>query len=157
MKGYGRVSLASVAAVLVPACSSGSNHEAPRASTASTGPTATTDPTTKFTDPDIESFPFDPGGDHVPLGTTIVYPTDPPVSGPHYEEFVAEGGFYTYTVPPPYLVHSLEHGGVVIYYNDQVTPDQLNHLRDLANQHLGRYAQVVVVPRSDATYPIILT
>jgi Protein of unknown function (DUF3105) len=151
VKDFGRVAVALMAVVLVPACSSGSNHEAPRASSESTGPAVST------TDQDIESFPFDPGGDHVPLGTPIVYPTDPPVSGPHYEEFVAEGGFYTYTVPPPYLVHSLEHGGVVIYYNDQVTPDQLSHLRDLANQHLGRYAQVVVVPRSDATYPIILT
>jgi len=165
MRGLERVVVALMAVVMIPACSSGSNHQAPMVSSASPSPApgpgdppfGPSDAAIKATDPDIVSFPFDPGGNHLEAGTPITYPTDPPVSGPHYEEFVAEGGFYTYVVPPPYLVHSMEHGGVVIYYSPQVTPDQLNHLRDLAAQNPGRYHQVVVVPRNDPTYPIILT
>ena len=160
-----RMLAALLAAALLPACGGGPKGGAPQGSTTSSDPAMGTlsstfgpsDAEIQATDPEIVSFPFDPGGVHLESGTPITYPTDPPVSGPHYEEFVAEGGFYTYAVPPAYLVHSMEHGGVVIYYSPAVTPDQLSHLQALAAQNPGRYHQVVVVPRNDPTYPIILT
>ena len=142
MQGWsGRIVMLVLAAAVLPACGDGSKGSSPQS--------------LKPTDPDIESFPSE-GQEHVPVGTVIVYQTDPPTSGPHYKEFVAEGGFFSREIDAPWLVHSMEHGGVIIYYNRDVTPEQKDHLKSLADQHPGRYSQVVAVPRSDA-FPIILT
>ena len=133
------------AAAMIPACGGGPQES------------ASSSQALKPVDPDIETFPDEGAGVHVPVGTNIVYPTDPPTCGPHYKEFVAEGGFYASEIPAPYLVHSLEHGGIVIYYSPAVTQEQRDHLKSLTDQHPGRYSQIVAVPRDDATYPIILT
>jgi len=57
---------------------------------------------------------------HVPLDSDPgVYNSDPPTSGPHYAE-EARAGFYDeniYTYPAGYLVHNLEHGYVIFWYN----------------------------------------
>jgi hypothetical protein len=135
--------MAAVAAALIlPACGGGPSGQ--KTQTPAPG------------DPDIETFPSE-GSTHVPVGTVIVYQTDPPTSGSHYEEFVVDGGFFDRELPAPYLVHSMEHGGVIIYYSPAVTDDQKNQLMQLAQDHPGRYSQIVCVPRNDATYPIILT
>ncbi len=47
------------------------------------------------------------------------YNSDPPTSGPHYPQ-EAEAGFYdtnNYAFPAGYLVHNLEHGYVIFWYN----------------------------------------
>ena len=47
------------------------------------------------------------------------YNSNPPTSGPHYPE-EARVGFYDtniYTFPAGYLVHNLEHGYVIFWYN----------------------------------------
>ncbi|MGZ9221503.1 MAG: DUF3105 domain-containing protein [Anaerolineales bacterium] len=47
------------------------------------------------------------------------YNSDPPTSGPHYAE-EARAGFYdnnNYKFPAGYLVHNLEHGYVIFWYN----------------------------------------
>lgn len=130
----------------IPACGSGGG------SSPATAPTSAT----TFNDPGIETFP-DEGRTHVAVGTVIQYGTDPPTSGPHYPD-PEPGGFYTTPIDPGFLVHSMEHGGVIIYYNaSMLLPDDLTFLQNLANQHLGIFSQVVVVPRDDATYAIILT
>ncbi len=53
---------------------------------------------------------------HVALCSEITYDSNPPTSGPHYPAWAA---YTTYTAPVPwgYLVHDLEHGGVVIAYD----------------------------------------
>jgi hypothetical protein len=55
-------------------------------------------------------------GLHVAVCSVIAYSTNPPTSGPHYPIWAA---FKTYTSPVPrgFLVHSLEHGAVVVSYN----------------------------------------
>src|SRR5882672_5783083 len=99
--------------------------------------------TVTFSDADIETFP-DEGNTHVPVGTVIAYRTDPPTSGNHYPD-PQPGGFYTQPILPGFLVHSMEHGGVIIYYHDPaLTGAQRNRLRDLAKQHPGTFSQVVV-------------
>lgn len=47
------------------------------------------------------------------------YNSDPPTSGPHYPDEL-EAGFYetnNYPFPAGYLVHNLEHGYVIFWYN----------------------------------------
>lgn len=53
---------------------------------------------------------------HVPECTPIEYPTEPPTNGPHYPIWAAWRR-YRGVVPEPYLVHNLEHGGIVFFYN----------------------------------------
>jgi hypothetical protein len=135
-------------ALVLPACgSSSSSSSAPNS--ASNGTSG------NFNDTDILTFP-DEGRTHVPDGTVIDYQTDPPTSGDHYPE-PEPGGFYTTEIAAGFLVHSMEHGGIIIYYSPAVTSDQQAALAAIANAHPGIFAQVVVVPRNDPTYPIILT
>lgn len=54
-------------------------------------------------------------GTHVPIGSFIDYPTNPPYGGPHYPVW-ATWGAHQKALPPGYWVHNLEHGGVVFLY-----------------------------------------
>lgn len=57
---------------------------------------------------------------HIPLDSDPgQYNSDPPTSGPHYAE-EARAGFFdknNYKYPAGYLVHNLEHGYVIFWYN----------------------------------------
>jgi len=53
---------------------------------------------------------------HVTQCTPITYSTNPPSGGPHYAIWAAYGS-YDFPVPAGYLMHSLEHGAVVFWYN----------------------------------------
>jgi hypothetical protein len=63
----------------------------------------------------IESHP-DEGAVHIPCVDATDYQTSPPSSGNHYACWAA---YQTYAAPIPWgnLVHSLEHGAIVIVYN----------------------------------------
>jgi len=136
-------------ALILPACGS-SNSGAPG------GTSGGADPVGAYADLGIETFPNE-GNTHVPVGTIVAYLTDPPTSGNHYPSPQA-GGFYEGPIDAGFLVHSMEHGGVIFYYNPlTVTEAHRNVLKTLANAHPGIYSAVVCVPRSDPTYPIILT
>lgn len=56
-----------------------------------------------------------PSCPHVPQGTAVTY-TNPPSGGPHYPVWANFQEFST-VVPDGNLVHSLEHGGVALFYN----------------------------------------
>ena len=135
--------------LILPACGGGGGSS-------SGGGDSGSGSTVQFSDPRIETFPNE-GNTHMPVGTDIHYNTDPPTSGNHYPD-PQPGGFYTTPIAPPFLVHSMEHGGVIIYYDiAHVSQADLTTLQALAAAHPGNYGQVVVVPRSDAAFPIILT
>jgi hypothetical protein len=53
---------------------------------------------------------------HVPEGTVITYSTNPPSSGSHYPIW-ANFREYANPVADGYLVHSMEHGAVVLFYD----------------------------------------
>src|SRR5260370_41524469 len=79
-------------------------------------------------------------GGHVPVGTHVAYSTNPPTGGQHYDT-TAHAGFYDTSNAPTdgYLVHSLEHGAVVLWYNSKVlSPEQINKLKDVFNQTSGK-------------------
>lgn len=57
----------------------------------------------------------DLGREHVPVGTKVKYETNPPTSGSHYEEWT-RAGVYSDPKDDRNLVHSLEHGYVILSY-----------------------------------------
>lgn len=58
----------------------------------------------------------DSGRKHVPAGEIVDYNSNPPTSGSHYEDWI-RAGVYESPKDDRNLVHSLEHGYVVISYN----------------------------------------
>lgn len=53
---------------------------------------------------------------HLPECSDIEYPMNPPVAGDHYPVWAAYQT-YEFPVPSGYLVHSLEHGAVLFFYD----------------------------------------
>jgi hypothetical protein len=62
-----------------------------------------------------QQFP-DLGRGHVQIGTKVDYNSNPPTSGPHYEVWI-KSGVYSDVKEDRNLVHSLEHGYIVMSYN----------------------------------------
>ncbi len=58
----------------------------------------------------------DLGRKHVPVGEKVDYNSNPPTSGSHYEDWV-RSGVYEGPKDDGNLVHSLEHGYVIMSYN----------------------------------------
>ncbi len=56
------------------------------------------------------------GREHKPEGTKIEYKFNPPTSGDHYPSWVSKG-FYEEPRPDGNLVHSQEHGYIIIWYD----------------------------------------
>ncbi|TCN41620.1 uncharacterized protein DUF3105 [Kribbella orskensis] len=66
------------------------------------------------------------GGDHRPDHGHISYTVSPPSSGPHYLTWAPfSRKFYTANDRPPMgnLVHNLEHGYTILWYNDTIAGD----------------------------------
>lgn len=57
----------------------------------------------------------DLGRGHVPIGTQVGYTSNPPTSGKHYEGWI-KAGVYESPKDDRNLVHSLEHGYVIMHY-----------------------------------------
>ncbi len=68
----------------------------------------------------------DLGRGHVPVSEKVDYNSNPPTSGKHYEDWV-RSGIYNEPKDDRNLVHSLEHGYVILSYNcaKQVTSNKL--------------------------------
>ena len=94
---------------------------------------------------DVQEFPSE-GRSHVEPGTQVDYGTNPPTSGTHYPDWT-DPGYYEETPEAGYLVHSLEHGYVVIYYDPAaLTPEAEASLRAWARNHQERFNAVIVAP-----------
>jgi hypothetical protein len=83
--------------------------------------------------------------DRTHIGTTAAFPTPPPLSsypsvpptsGPH-DPTPLPGGVYD-TPPPVYrTIHSLEHGGAIVWYDPSISDQELTDLRDFYSQKLS--------------------
>jgi hypothetical protein len=101
--------------------------------------------------------PPDEGRDHIWPDHPVEYQTMPPTSGPHFPDPTAPG-FYTSRPAFGYLVHSLEHGSVVIYYDPaQLSPGIEKSLRAFIKANSDPEIGIVAVPDADFKYPFILT
>ncbi|HEX5165486.1 MAG TPA: DUF3105 domain-containing protein [Thermomicrobiales bacterium] len=96
----------------------------------------------------------DLGGGHVEQGTTVSdYNTDPPTSGQHYAS-TAPWGIHTEPVQNELQVHNLEHGGIVIQYNDSLSADEISVLESITNQC---DVKLLLAPRPDMEQRIAVT
>ncbi|MGH8928511.1 MAG: DUF3105 domain-containing protein [Acidimicrobiia bacterium] len=101
----------------------------------------------------VETFP-DQGQAHLdPSSPAPEYNSDPPTSGPHAPA-AAACGIYRTAVPDINLVHDLEHGVIVIYYNPDTAGDGREALEDFVR---GAGTHAIVVPREGMESPIVLT
>jgi hypothetical protein len=80
--------------------------------------------------------------DHRPIGTPISYPDSPPAFGPHWPVPAPFGRkFYTTQDRPQveYLVHNLEHGYTLLWYDQTVADNtgKLNVVKGIAGKFEG--------------------
>lgn len=93
------------------------------------------------------------GNNHV--DGNVKYTIDPPAGGNHNPSPAPAGIFTAETKPPDVrLVHSLEHGYVVIWYRPDIAAGTLDDLKALA----GRYPRdLLLVPRDTLAQPAAAT
>jgi len=94
----------------------------------------------------ITTKPAEGNQQHVPTGTPVKYTTAPPAFGPHWNEAgVAPAPFsrkyYTPEDRPPLeaLVHNLEHGYTILWYDATIAKDDkaLNEVQAIADKFSG--------------------
>lgn len=106
-------------------------------------------------------------GLHVPEGTDPgPYSTDPPTSGVHYPGTL-DAGFYDEddvatmpAFPVGYLVHNLEHGYVIFWYDcEGLEPAACAELKTSIQATLGQFDEVKVIafPWPSISEPVVLT
>lgn len=116
--------------------------------------------------PNAGTLQQDRGGGHVSDGTDVragdpaAYASSPATSGPHWGS-TANWGVYTDPQAESQLVHNLEHGGIVIWYQpDQVDDATLTQLTDWVNSQVrSTRFKVILTPwaGADLGHPIAVT
>jgi len=104
--------------------------------------------------------------DHVEVGTPVESPSDPPTSGSHYSSPMP-AGFYTKESPEylsedhdGYLIHSLEHGYIVFWYNcDLLDAESCTSLLTDIQDVMGDFNnfKLIAFPRPSISVPMIMT
>lgn len=87
----------------------------------------------------IKTTPTDENQTHIPSPTPIDYQDSPPSFGPHRPQSAPfERRFYTGADRPeiPELVHNLEHGYVILWYDESVADDQtqMRYIKAIADK-----------------------
>ena len=95
------------------------------------------------------------GGGHLQPGRTRTYPSRFPTSGSHHA-IPTDPGFHDRSQQPIHLVHALEHGHIVIYY-EKPTAEVIETLRRWSNLYTGQWSGIVVTPMPRLGEKIILT
>ncbi|GAB4578615.1 MAG: hypothetical protein Fur0022_13510 [Anaerolineales bacterium] len=128
-------------------------------------PTETPAPTSSLPEPETSSLlgvdvPI-AGAEHIQEGTVATdWNSDPPTSGQHYPQW-APAGFYTEAIPDGYLVHNMEHGYVIVYYNCELAEDCTAFKADIeaaiaaaGNDPNTQTVKVISVPRAGMSTPV---
>jgi hypothetical protein len=92
------------------------------------------------------------GNIHIDFGSVspIAYNSTPPTSGPHYSNLVA-WGVHDEPIRYEHLIHNLEDGGVVVYYQcADGCPALVDQLQDLLYPYINAGRHVVLVPNDPA-------
>ncbi len=104
-----------------------------------------------------QQFP-DEGRDHVAQTERVEYQTNPPTSGKHWPS-TAPWTFFDKEAPQDEnLVHNMEHGGVIIWYNpDKIQGDEYQKLFSVYQGLAQKNYRVILTVRKDLDPPIALT
>jgi hypothetical protein len=92
------------------------------------------------------------GNLHIEFGSVspIAYNSTPPTSGPHYES-VANWGVHNEPVRYEHLVHNLEDGGVVVYYQcPEECPELVEQLREILQPYIDAGDHVALAQNDPA-------
>lgn len=101
----------------------------------------------------VETFP-DLGVEHLFEGDDVPeYNSDPPTSGPHAQA-PAPCGIYRQPVPDVAVLHSMEHGAIVIHYDPRLDDGRRQQLEEIARS-LG--SETILAPRPEPPSPVVLT
>ena len=104
--------------------------------------------------------------DHVPDGSPVESPSDPPSSGTHYATPMP-AGFYETNSPEylnpthdGYLIHSLEHGYVIFWYNCDLLDEQScttlkADIQEVMDEFNG--IKLIAFPRPSLSVPLVMT
>lgn len=95
----------------------------------------------------------DLGREHVE--GAVDYGTEFPTSGPHNPSPIPPG-FYNDPLPSERLVHSLEHGNIIIYYGAP-SDAAMNLIRGWTDQFQGAWDGVIAVRHDDLGEKIVMT
>ena len=102
---------------------------------------------------EIEEFP-ELSRDHIQEGSEHEpYNSEPPTSGPHYAS-PAEAQFFESPVEPERVVHNLEHGQIVIWYQSDLPESTIDSLQEMVEDAAPF---VLATPYSGAEQPIVYT
>ncbi len=99
--------------------------------------------------------PAGEGSGHLAPGERVRYRSDPPTSGVHDPDWVPAGVYERPQIREK-LVHSLEHGMVVIYY-DEPPAASLATLKDWADLYGAPWSGIVLVRKPGLGDAVILT
>ncbi len=91
------------------------------------------------------------GADHIPSGQKGTYNSVPPTSGQHWAAPAAPApwGIKDTTLPNEVTTHNLEHGGIVIAYNN-LSASETDQLKDIVRQlTAGGFPKVILEPYPD--------
>jgi len=102
----------------------------------------------------VESVPSD-GRAHLSPGQPYTYRDRFPTSGPHGPRWTPPG-LYDARQPATQLVHALEHGNVVVYY-DAPGSEAMQMLEAWADLYDGMWSGLVVTPMSGLGEAVVLT
>jgi hypothetical protein len=88
--------------------------------------------------------------EHIPVGQKGSYNTNPPTSGQHWSSLSpaapAPWGIKDANLPNEVTTHNLEHGGIVIAYNNLSQPE-IDQLKSIARALMnGAYRKIVLEP-----------
>lgn len=97
----------------------------------------------------------DLGRQHIARGEAHpAYNSNPPTSGWHYGDGVAGAGIKNKPVSDELVLHSMEHGAVVVWYKDDSTENDIKLIKKAFNSASGKK---IMLPRKDLEVPIALT
>lgn len=100
---------------------------------------------------------------HIPVDSDPgTYNSDPPTSGPHYPE-EAQAGFYDtniYQYPVGYLVHNLEHGYIIFWYDcglldEAACADLKSQIKSVMDEFNN--VKVIAYPWDSIDVPVVMT
>ncbi len=107
--------------------------------------------------PALATVPLHPdfGNAHLQPGQRANYHSRFPLSGPHANIWTTPG-FYQSAQRPEEIVHALEHGNIVVYY-DSPGEATLRTLKDWAALYDGMWSGMVVTPMPGLGQAVVLT